>query len=236
MNHEYYSKKFSSHYKNYDEGLRTYFLKVYNYMVLGLALTSFTAFIISNIPLLFNLFFSTPLRFLILLMPILMSFYLFSRIGSMSFIKAEICFWLFSIIMGMSLSYIPVLYDGECLAHVFFITSATFGTMSLYGYTTKRDLRSMGSFMLMLFCGLFFAMMINFILNSGFLQYVISLVGVVCFTGLTAWDTQIIRKSYIPEECEEVSNKKSIIGALTLYMNFINLFLMLLSLQNNNDD
>jgi len=211
MNYEYYSKKFSTHYRNYDEGLRTYFLKVYNYMLLGLALTALTSFIISNIPLLFNLIFSTPLKFVILFAPILMSFYLSARVNSMSFVQAEICFWLFSVLMGMSLAYIPVMYDGECLARVFFITSTTFGAMSLYGYTTKRDLTAIGSFALMLLIGIFIAMIVNFFLNSSLLQYIVSILGVLVFTALTAWDTQKIKNSYIPDECEETSNKKSII-------------------------
>ncbi|MCP4922404.1 MAG: Bax inhibitor-1/YccA family protein [bacterium] len=233
MDRKSYSTHATSSAAAYDEGLRTYLLKVYNYMLVGLGLTGVTAFVVASSPALFNLFFGTPLRWVILLAPLGMVFYLSSRMNSMTASKAQGAFWIFSTLMGASLAYIPHLYDGASLARVFLITAGTFGAMSLYGYTTKRDLTAMGSFMVMGIFGIILASIVNMFLQSSGLQFAVSALGVVIFTGLTAWDTQKIKQSYLAGEGIEMSSKKAIMGALTLYLDFINLFLMLLRLMGD---
>lgn len=217
----------------YDDGLRAYLLKVYNYMLMGLTLTGITAFVISSNPLLFKLLFTTPLIWIAILAPLGMVFYLSYKIDSITSSKAQAAFWIFSTLMGISLAYIPYLYEGKSLARVFFITAGTFGATSLYGYTTKRDLTSLGSFMMMGIFGIVIASLVNVFLQSSAVQFAVSVLGVLIFTGLTAWNTQEIRQSFSPEETTETSSKKSIIHALTLYLNFINLFMMFLRLMGD---
>jgi len=135
--------------------------------------------------------------------------------------------------MGLSLSYIFVLYTNASVARVFFITAGTFAGMSLYGYTTKRDLTSMGSFMVMGLFGLILAMLVNLFMQSAALYFAISLIGVVIFVGLTAWDTQKIKEMYSASDAADVSTKKAILGAFQLYLDFINLFVMLLRLMGS---
>ena len=151
-------------------------------------------------------------------------------INKMSASKAQTVFWVFAALMGLSLSWILLVYTGASVARVFFITSATFGAMSLYGYTTKRDLTKFGSFLMMGLIGIIIASLVNIFLKSSMMYFVISILGVLIFVGLTAYDTQKIKNMYVASDTGELMGKKAVMGALTRYLDFINLFIMLLRL------
>jgi len=216
-----------------DAGLRAYMLRVYNYMLMGLALTGAAAFAVVNTPL-WSLFFGadgmTALGWIALFAPLGMVMFLSFRIQHMSFATAQATFWIYAGVMGIALAPILLIYTGASVARVFFITAATFGAMSLYGYTTKRDLTAMGSFLFMGLIGIIIAMLVNMFLVSSMMDFVISVLGVIIFTGLTAYDTQKIKESYQVSLSGEVAGKLAIMGALRLYLDFVNLFLMLLRL------
>ena len=213
-----------------DEGLRAYMLKVYNYMASGLALTGLVAYGLTLSPAAMQAIFGTPLMWVVMLAPIGFVFFLGARIHAMKASTAQTLFWVYAAVMGLSLASIFVIYTGTSVARVFFITAGTFAATSLFGYTTKRDLSGFGSFLFMGLIGLIIASVVNIFLHSTGLQFVISVVGVLLFTGLTAYDTQAIKSIYAESDGTEVSEKKAIMGALTLYLDFINLFLMLLRL------
>ena len=141
---------------------------------------------------------------------------------------AQLLFWLFAGVMGASLSNVLLIYTGTSVARTFFITAAAFGTLSLYGYTTKRDLSAMGKFLFIGLVGLIIAMIVNIFLGSSGLQFAISVIGVLIFAGLTAYDTQKIKEMYLESDSQEIAQKKAIMGALNLYLDFINMFLFLL--------
>ncbi len=216
-----------------DEGLRAYMLRVYNYMVTGLALTGAVAFIVASTPTVFNAIFGTGLAWVVILAPLGLVIFLSARINKMSAASAQITYWVFAGLMGLSLASIFVLYTGESIARVFFITAATFAAMSLYGYTTKRDLTAWGSFLMMGLIGIIIAMVVNLFIGSTMIQFVVSVLGVLIFIGLTAYDTQKIKEMYNEVDGSEIAGKKAIMGALRLYLDFINLFLMLLHLFGN---
>ena len=216
-----------------DEGLRTYMLRVYNYMASGLALTGVVAYIVANTPFLFNAIFGTPLMWVVMLAPLGMVMFLGAKIKTMSVGAAQMTFWIFAILMGMSLATIFVVYTQTSIARVFFITAGVFGAMSLYGYTTKRDLTGWGSFLFMGLIGIIIASVVNIFLASSALMFAISVIGVLVFVGLTAYDTQNIKNMYAQSDSSAVTSKKAIMGALRLYLDFINLFLMLLHLFGN---
>ena len=216
-----------------DEGLRTYMLSVYNYMASGLALTGGVAFFVANTPVLMNAVFGTPLIWLVMFSPLIIVFMLSARIHKMSVVAAQATFWVFATLMGMSLASIFIVYTGTSIARVFFITAGVFGAMSLYGYTTKRDLTGWGSFLFMGLIGVIIASIVNIFLGSSMLYFAISVIGVLVFTGLTAYDTQKIKEMYVESDASAVATKKAIMGALRLYLDFINLFLMLLRLFGN---
>jgi FtsH-binding integral membrane protein len=216
-----------------DEGLRTYMLRVYNYMVTGLALTGAVAFIVASTPAVFNGIFGTGLAWVVILAPLGLVFFLSARINKMSAAAAQITYWVFASLMGRSLASVFVIYTGESIARVFFITAATFAAMSLYGYTTKRDLTGLGSFLFMGLIGIIIAMVVNIFIGSTMIQFVVSVLGVLIFIGLTAYDTQKIKEMYVAADGSEIAGKKAIMGALRLYLDFINLFLMLLHLFGN---
>tara|TARA_B100001123_G_scaffold421360_1_gene528853 strand:- start:82 stop:786 length:705 start_codon:yes stop_codon:yes gene_type:complete len=211
-----------------DVGLRDYMLKVYNYMATGLGLTGLTALFVAMTPSLFNAIYGTPLYWVVALAPLGFVFYLSARLHRISFSKAQTMFWLFSGVMGLSMAYIFIAFTGASIARVFFITAGTFAGMSLYGYTTKKDLSGWGSFLFMGLIGIIIASIVNIFLKSPMLYYVISWIGVLVFVGLTAYDTQRIKELYYASDTAEVSGKKAIMGALKLYLDFINLFIMLL--------
>ncbi len=216
-----------------DEGLRAYMLGVYNYMASGLALTGIVAFIVANTPFLMNAIFGTPLLWVVMLAPLGVVFFMSARIQSMSAGAAQATFWVFAVLMGMSLASIFIVYTGASIARVFFITASVFGAMSIYGYTTKRDLTGWGSFLFMGLIGIIIASIVNWFLASSALDFAISVIGVLVFVGLTAYDTQNIKSMYVQSDGTAVVTKKAIMGALRLYLDFINLFLMLLHLFGN---
>jgi hypothetical protein len=216
-----------------DEGLRSYMLRVYNYMGSGLALTGIVAYVVAHTSL-YQALFGSGIGFIIMLAPLGIVFFMGSKINTMKPSTAQTLFWVFSILMGASLSYVFLRYTDTSIMRVFFITAATFGAMSLYGYTTKRSLARWGSFLFMGLIGILIAMVVNIFMQSSVMHFVISVVGVLVFTGLTAYDTQRIRQSYVESDGKSVMTKKAIMGAMSLYLNFINLFMMLLMLFGGN--
>lgn len=214
-----------------DVGLRQYMLQVYNYMASGVALTGIVAYLLASTPAAMNAIFGNPiLPWVVMLAPIGLAFYFGARIHAMSFAAAQVIFWVFAGLMGLSLSTVFLVYTGESIARVFFITAATFGAMSLYGYTTKRDLSRFGSFLLMGLIGIIIASVVNIFVGSSALQFAVSVIGVLLFVGLTAYDTQRIKEMYWEADDRETHGKKAIMGALNLYLDFINLFVLLLQL------
>jgi FtsH-binding integral membrane protein len=213
-----------------DEGLRSYMLSVYNYMGLGLAITGLVAFLVASTPALYGPIFGTPLKWVVMLAPLGFVFFLGAKIRTMSVGAAQLTFWLFAAAMGLSLASIFLVFTGESIARVFFITAGTFGAMSLYGYTTKRDLSAWGSFLFMGLIGIIIAMLVNLFIASSALHFAISVIGVLVFTGLTAYDTQRIKEMYYELDGADVVARNAIMGALSLYLNFINMFVMLLHL------
>ncbi|MBL6958884.1 MAG: Bax inhibitor-1/YccA family protein [Rhodospirillales bacterium] len=222
-----------------DVGLRNYMLRVYNYMASGLALTGIVAYLASTTPAILNLMYApvpgggiqaTGLAWIVMLSPLAFIFALSFGINKMKASTMQTVFWAFSAVMGLSLAHIFLLYTGASIARVFFITAGTFAAMSLYGYTTKRDLTGWGSFLFMGLIGIIIASIVNIFLQSSAMHFVISVIGVLIFVGLTAYDTQKIKSIYLESDGAEVSTKKAIMGAVTLYLDFINLFIMLLRL------
>ena len=237
-----------------DEGLRAYMLKVYNYMAMGLALTGIAAMAIATLTVaddpstavgqlqngtLLNglgaALYGSPLQFVIMFAPLGAVLFLAFRISNMSVAAAQMTFWAFAAIMGLSLSSIFLVYTPESITRVFFITAAAFGALSLYGYTTKRDISGWGSFLFMGLIGIIIAAIVNIFLNSSALQFAYSVIGVLVFAGLTAYDTQRIKTMYYEGDSTDTMGRKAIMGALSLYLNFINMFIMLLQLFGNRE-
>jgi uncharacterized protein len=226
-----------------DEGLRSYMLKVYNYMGMGLVITGLVAYFGNQMAVDATgqlttwgaLLYTSPLMWVIALSPLAFVLVLSFGINKLSVGAAQATFWAFAAVMGLSLSSIFMVYTDASIAKVFFITAATFGAMSLWGYTTKRDLTGMGSFLFMGLIGLIIAMVVNIFMQSSMLEFAISAIGVLIFVGLTAYDTQKIKESYSESHGTEVLAKGAIMGALRLYLDFINLFLMLLRLFGNRE-
>ncbi len=216
-----------------DEGLRQYMLRVYNYMASGLALTGVVAYGVAATPALLDAIYGTPLIWVVMLAPLGVVLLLSARIHKMSAAGAQTAFWVFSVLMGMSIAYIFIVYTETSIARVFFITAGTFGAMSLYGYTTKRDLTGLGSFCFMGLIGIIIASVVNLFLGSSARYCASSVIGVLVFVGLTAYDTQNIKSMYVESDGAAVVTKKAIMGALRLYLDFLNLFLMLLRLFGN---
>jgi len=212
----------------YSEGLRTYMLSVYNYMALGLGLTGGVAFLVVSSPTLMATL--MPMMWLFLIAPIALVFFLSFKINTMQFSTAQSVFWLYAALNGVAFSTLFLQFQGESIARVFFITAGMFAAMSLYGYTTRKDLTSMGGFLFMGLIGIIIASVVNMFIGSSGFQFLISIIGVVVFTGLTAYDTQSIKETYVAGSSTEISGKRAIFGALRLYLDFINLFLMLLQL------
>jgi FtsH-binding integral membrane protein len=217
-----------------DEGLRAYMLRVYNYMAIGVALTGVAAYVtyqmvLSN-PGLQQTLFGGPVYFVLLFVPLGLVFFLSFRIQHLQPATAQALFFFYAAVLGVSLTPIFIVYTGASIARVFFISAASFGALSLYGYTTQRNLSAFGSFLIMGLFGIILASLVNIFLASSALQFVISVVGVLVFAGLTAWDTQQIKEMYSVNDDGTVAGRKAIMGALRLYLDFINLFLMLLRL------
>ena len=237
-----------------DEGLRSYMLKVYNYMGIGLVVTGLVAWFANqaafttdptqSVGALANgqmvtqwgaLLYTSPLMWVVALAPLGIVLVLSFGINKLSVPAAQAIFWGFSALMGLSLSSIFMVYTDASIAKVFFITAATFGAMSIYGYTTKRDLTGVGNFMIMGLIGLIIASVVNIFMQSSMLEFAISAIGVVIFVGLTAYDTQKIKESYDSSMGSDVLAKGAIMGALSLYLDFINLFMMQLRLFGNRE-
>ncbi|MGC2787586.1 MAG: Bax inhibitor-1/YccA family protein [Roseiarcus sp.] len=231
-----------------DQGLRAYMIGVYNYMTLGLGVTglvAYAAFALGTVDAgngrlaltdFGHAIYVSPLRWLIVLSPLALVFWLSARINSMSVATARNAFIAFAALIGLSMSALLVVYTGASIGRAFFAAGAAFASLSLYGYTTQRSLSAMGSFMMMGVIGLIVASLLNLFLHSTGLQFGISLLAVVIFAGLTAWDTQAIKQMYFAGDSYEVLHKKSIHGALRLYLDFINMFqaiLMLTGSQRN---
>jgi hypothetical protein len=217
-----------------DEGLRAHMLQVYNYMGCALILSAIVAYAVAHTAL-FEMIFYSPLKWVVILAPLGLVFFLSARINKMSTSAAQITFWIFAALMGASLSSVLIIYTGTSIVRVFMITAVTFGAMSLWGYTTKKDLTGMGSFLMMGLIGIIVASVVNIFLQSSMMQWMISVIGVLVFVGLTAYDTQKIKNNYLESDGVATMNKKAIMGALTLYLDFINLFLMLLHLFGNRE-
>ena len=216
-----------------DQGLRKHMLNVYNYMTSGLALTGLIAWMTAQSQTMINLIYGTPLQWIVMLAPLGFVFFLSARIHKMSFQSAQITFWLFAALMGLSLASIFLVFTGVSIARVFFITAGTFAAMSIYGYTTKKDLTNFGAFLFMGLIGIIVASIVNIFIGSTALHFAISIIGVLVFVGLTAYDTQHIKRMYVESDETEIAGKKAIIGSLKLYLDFINLFIMLLHLFGN---
>ena len=238
-----------------DEGLRAYMLRIYNYMVLGLAITGLAALgvymlSVTTDPALavakvrgimltsvgYALFVS-PLKWVMILAPLALVFFLSFRVESMRPTTAQILFWIYAALVGISLGSIFLIYTHTSIVRVFFITAASFGALSLWGYTTQRDLTGMGAFLIMGLFGVIIASVVNLFLASTMMQFVISVVGVLVFAGLTAWDTQRLKNEYIYGAMEgEVMERSAIMGALSLYLDFLNLFTLLLQLLGQREE
>jgi len=225
-----------------DQGLRSYMLKVYNLMALGVALTGLIAYAFAEAAVSNGQFtafgqaiFFSPLKWVVMLAPLGVVLFLSFRIEKMSLFTAQLSFWIYAALVGASLSSIFMRYTDASIVKTFAVTAASFGALSLYGYTTKRDLSAMGSFMIMGLFGLIIASVVNIFLKSSALDFAVSAIGVLVFAGLTAWDTQKIKEMYFDADGFEVMGKKAIMGALSLYMDFINLFLFMLRFMGNRE-
>ena len=242
-----------------DEGLRAYMLRIYNYMVLGLAITGFAAIGIYMLsvttdptaayqaarPLARGMYltqvgfylFASPLKWVVILAPLALVFFLSYRIENMRPATAQVTFWIYAALVGVSLASIFLVYTHSSITRVFFITAASFGALSLWGYTTQRDLTGMGSFLIMGLFGIIIASLVNIFVASTMLQWIVSVIGVLVFAGLTAYDTQRLKNEYVYGGMSgEVMERSAIMGALSLYLDFLNLFTMLLSLMGNRND
>ena len=247
-----------------DAGLRAYMLRIYNYMSIGLAITGLAALGVYKFAVTSDMaeavrsasgaairvaegqfltsfgyaMFASPLKWLFILAPLAMVFVISAGINRLRPATAQMLFWVFSALMGVSLSSIFLVYTHTSIVRVFFITAATFGALSLYGYTTKRDMTAIGSFLLMGLFGIIIASLVNIFLASSMLQFVVSVIGVLVFAGLTAYDTQRLKNDYIYGYASQggaVAERAAITGALSLYLNFINLFTLLLQLLGQRD-
>ncbi|MFZ5690901.1 MAG: Bax inhibitor-1/YccA family protein [Pseudomonadota bacterium] len=230
----------------YDAGLRAHMIRVYNYMASAVALTGVVAFLtfqmvggdsitvsggkIAGLTPLGQFLFGGPFMWVLMLAPLAMVLVLSFGIQRLSAGTALLLFYAYAGILGVSLATIFIVYTANSIANVFFISAAAFGTLSLYGYTTQRDLSPIGSFLIMGLFGLIIASLVNIWLQSDGMSFVISVVGVLVFAGLTAWDTQKIKEMYSEADDHQSAGRKAVMGALALYLDFINLFLMLLRL------
>lgn len=220
---------------SYDEGLRKYMLAVYNYMSIALLISAISAmgFVYSG---LLMAVINTPLMLVIMFAPLGVSLYMGFKVNNMSFQAARNTMFLYSFLMGLSLSSILLVFSGSEIFRAFFITSAMFLSMSIYGYTTKRDLTSFGSFLVMGMFGLLIASLVNMFTKSNGFSLIVSFLAVLIFTGLTAYNTQEIKKYYRLAPSSEVAAKYGIMGALQLYMNFIAIFIHLLNILRSTRD
>lgn len=221
-----------------DRGLRSHMLHVYNYMASGVLLTGIIALVISNMAVtstgeltaLGQAIYMSPLKWVVMLSPLALVMVMSFGLNKLSLFALQATYWVYAALMGLSLSSIFLMYTGESIAKVFFISAAMFAGLSLFGYTTKRDLGPVGKFMFMGLIGIIIASVVNIFMASSMMSFVISVIGVIVFAGLTAYDTQKIKELYYAGYGEEQTAKLSVMGALSLYLDFINIFLMMLRL------
>ncbi len=220
---------------DYDAGLRAFMLKVYNYMTMALVMSGAIAYFAgTSVEFQNTIMANHALVYIIMFAPLVLVFIFSMRLQSMSLQATQALYWVFSAVMGLSLWFVFAIYTRESIVETFFITAATFGGMSLFGYTTKRDLTGMGHFMIMGLWGIIIASIINIFMHNSMASLLISVLGVVIFTGLTAYDTQKLKQYYYMGGSDATaSGKLAISGALNLYLDFLNLFLMLLRLMGN---
>ncbi|TCM56063.1 hypothetical protein C8J36_103431 [Rhizobium sp. PP-F2F-G48] len=212
-----------------DQALRQHMLRVYNYMGLGLVVTGLVAFIVGTTPALYVPIFQSPLKWVVMLAPIGFVLFMSFRLQTMSAGMAQAMFWAFCAVMGLSLASVFLVFTGTSIARTFFIAATMFGATSLYGYVTKADLSKMGSFLMMGLIGVVIASVVNIFLGSSALQFAISVIGIVVFVGLTAYDTQNIKEQFAENMDQESQQKLAVFGALSLYLNFVNIFQLLLN-------
>jgi uncharacterized protein len=230
----------------YDMGLRAHMIRVYNYMAGGVALTGVVAWLTYQMAVVTNdagaitaltpfghALFGSPLKWLVMLAPLGFVFFMSFRIEHIQASTARLLFFIFASVLGLSLATVFMVFTATSITRVFFISSASFGALSLYGYTTKRSLDAIGSFLVMGLIGLMIAMLVNVFLGSTMVQWLISIVGLGIFAGLTAWDTQTIKELYDPTDDETSGGRKAVMGALSLYLDFINMFQFLLQLMGD---
>lgn len=215
-----------------DAGLRAHMQRVYNVMAAGLVVTGLVSYFVAGTPAFFHAIHGTFLGLVVALAPLGIIFFGLNpaRVATMRVSTVNALYYIFTGLMGMSLSYLFYVYSGESLARVFFITAGMFAGTSIYGYTTKRDLSGMGAFMAMGLIGILIAMVVNIFLQSPAVMFAVSVIGVIVFTGLIAWDTQAIKETYSRYHTQEDSSKLAVLSALRLYLDFINLFQFLLYL------
>jgi uncharacterized protein len=226
-----------------DQGLRSYMLRVYNYMAIGVGITGIVAYAIfamsvvtgadgaaTGLTAFGNFMFASAFKWVVIFAPLAMVFFISARINSMSLPGAQLAFWVFAALMGASIASIFLVYTGASIARMFFITAASFGALSLWGYTTSKDLSGWGSFLFMGLIGIILASLVNLFIGSTALQFAVSVIGVLVFAGLTAYDTQQIKEMYYAGDDGSVAGRKAVMGALRLYLDFINLFMLLLQL------
>ncbi len=227
---------------SYDEGLRSYMLSIYNYMASGVLLTGIVALLVASNASLLSVFFAenargalapTLLGWVAMLSPLAMVLVMNFGVNRLSETSLKACFFGFAALMGISMSTIFIRYTGASIAQTFFVTAAAYGALSLYGYTTKRDLSAMGKFLMMGLIGLLIAMVANIFIQSSPMQLIINILGVLIFAGLTAYDTQRLKSLYYQVQGTDFVGKSAVLGALTLYLNFINMFQFLLSFMGN---
>ncbi|MCW4115418.1 Bax inhibitor-1/YccA family protein [Aurantimonas sp. MSK8Z-1] len=234
-----------------DQGLRSYMLKVYNLMALGMAITGAAAYGLFSVATTDDpsqavaqigktmltstgaAIYGSPLQWVLMLAPLAVVFFLSFRVHKMSVSAAQLTFWVYAGLVGLSLSSIFIIFTPDSIVQTFFVTAASFGALSLWGYTTRRDLSGMGSFLFMGLIGIVLASIVNIFLGSGALAFAISVIGVLVFAGLTAYDTQQIKEMYYEGDGAVVMGRKAIMGALRLYLDFINMFMFLLQLFGN---
>ena len=222
-----------------DEGLRAHMNKVYGLMSVAMVLTGAVAWAVGTNETLLAAIFGSPLRWVVMFAPLGMALAFGAMINRLSAAAAQLFFYSFAAVMGLSISFIFAVYTGSSIAQTFFVTAAAFAGLSIYGYTTKRDLSAMGSFLMMGLIGLILASVVNIFLGSDALSFAISVIGVLIFAGLTAYDTQNIKTTYLQHAQigdQEWLAKSAIMGALNLYLDFINLFMFLLQFMGNSQE
>jgi FtsH-binding integral membrane protein len=217
----------------FDAALRAHMVRVYNHMSAGLVVTGLIAFLTASSPAMIHAIFGSPLRIVVMLAPLAFVLVMSFGINRLSLGALVATFYGFSVAMGLSLSTIFLVYTGASIAQVFFISASMFLAMSLYGYTTKADLTNWGSFLMMGLFGIIIASLVNIFVHSSGLGFAISVIGVFIFVGLTAYDTQNIKENFSESWGQESNGKLAVMGALRLYLDFINLFMMLLRLMGN---